>query len=67
MNTLCHIQRTPGKPEGVETDVVQEFKFAIMSLQLKNPDCKNVTVKCCGDGTNVARNTGICLMFHLVY
>ena len=33
MNTLCHIQRTPGKPEGVEIDVVQELKFAIMSLQ----------------------------------
>ena len=34
MNTLCHIQRTPGKPEGVEIDVVQELKFAVKSLQL---------------------------------
>ena len=32
MNTLCHIQRTPGKLEGVEIDVVQELKFAIKSL-----------------------------------
>ena len=62
MNTLCRIQRTPGNPEGVEIDVVQELKFANKSLQLKNPDYKNVTVKCCGDGTSVARNTGMCLM-----
>ena len=33
MNALCYIQRAPGKPEGVEIDVVQELKFAIMSLQ----------------------------------
>ena len=62
MNTLCHIQRTPGKPEGVEIDVVQELKFAIISVQLTNPDCKNVTVKFCGDGTSVASNTGMCLL-----
>ena len=67
MNTLCHIQRTSGKPEGVEIDVVQELKFAIMSLQLKNPDCKNVTVKFCGDGTSVVMNTGISLMSFSVW
>ena len=67
MNTLCHIQQTPGKPEGVEIDVVQELRFAIKSLQLKNPDCKNVTVKFCGDGTSVARNTGMCLMSFYIW
>ena len=55
VNSLCHIQRTSGKPDRVERDVVQDLKFAIISLQLKNPDCKNVTVKLCGDGTSVAR------------
>ena len=66
MNTLCHIQRTLGKPEGVEIDVVQELKFAIMSLQLKNPDCKNVTVKFCGDGTSEGTSVTYRLLINLI-
>jgi hypothetical protein len=62
MNTLCHIQRTPGKAIGAEVNAEDEVKFAIRSQKLKKPDLNKFTVKFGGDGTSVSRTNGMCLM-----
>ena len=68
MNALCHIQMTPGPNEGAEIDAEQELEYAIRSFFVRHPELKqsekkpSFHVKFCGDGTNVSRKTGMCVM-----
>ena len=68
MNALCHIQMTPGPNEGAEIDAEQELAYAIRSFFVRHPELKqsekkpSFHVKFCGDGTNVSRKTGMCVM-----
>ena len=68
INVMCHIQRTPGQCEGAEIDVNEALTFAIQSFLSRNSellegkDQPSFTVKFCGDGTNITRNTGLCVV-----
>ena len=64
MNTMCHIQRTPGSVEGAEIKVEDEVIFTAKSYLARHPNINRsqevtFSVKCCGDGTNVSWNAGM--------
>ena len=72
MNTMCHIQRTPGSVEGAEINVEDEVIFAAKSYLARHPNIdrsQEVTfsVKFCGDGTNVSRNAGMVVMSFSIF
>ena len=69
LNTICHLQRTPGPEEGAEIDAEAELTFAIKSFLSEHAETlqhseQNISfsVKFCGDGTNVSRKSGMCVM-----
>ena len=68
MNTICHVEQTPGQAEGAQIDAKKEVKFAITSFLERNPEVKNLdekpsfSVKFCGDGTAGSRKNCMCVM-----
>ena len=41
INTICHLQRTPGPEEGAEIDAEAELTFAIRSFLTEQPEVQH--------------------------